>query len=53
VLVGKLASERIGGLQGIAAEPPKPRVTMVSNRWDPACATLRHFLARNRSPTSG
>ena len=27
--VGALARERIGGLQGIAAEPPKARVTMV------------------------
>ena len=27
--VGALARERIGGLQSITAEPPKPRVTMV------------------------
>src|SRR3989442_10399295 len=33
VKVGTLARERIGGLQGIAAEPPKPRVTMVGHRW--------------------
>src|SRR5262249_14296630 len=46
--LGALALERIGGLQGIAAEPPKPRVTMIGNRWDPACSTLRHFLGRNQ-----
>ena len=48
VKVGALARERIGGLQGIAAEPPKPRVTMVGNRWDVACGELRQFLARNQ-----
>jgi thioredoxin reductase (NADPH) len=48
VKVGTLARERIGGLQGIVAEPPKPRVTMVGNRWDTACAELRKFLARNQ-----
>src|SRR5262245_15588732 len=46
--VGALARERIGGLQGIAAEPPKPRVTMVGHRWDTACGDLRRFLARNQ-----
>ena len=46
--VGALARERIGGLQGIAAEPPKARVAMVGSRWDAACSTLRHFLARNQ-----
>lgn len=48
VKVGMLARERIGGLQGIAAEPPKPRVTMVGHRWDTACGELRHFLERNQ-----
>ena len=48
VKIGALALERIGGLQGIAAEPPKPRVTMVGNRWDPTCSALRQFLARNQ-----
>jgi len=48
VKVGALARERIGGLQGIAAEPPKPRVTIVGHRWDNACSELRHFLARNQ-----
>lgn len=48
VKVGALARERIGGLQGIAAEPPRARVTIVGNRWDPACGRLRQFLARNQ-----
>jgi thioredoxin reductase (NADPH) len=48
VKVGALARERLGGLQGIAAERPKPRVTMIGNRWDSACSELRHFLERNQ-----
>ncbi|MFL9961117.1 FAD-dependent oxidoreductase [Paraburkholderia sediminicola] len=48
VKMGALARERIGGLQGVSAEPPKPRVTMVGNRWDMACTALRQFLARNQ-----
>ena len=46
--VGALARERIGGLQGIAAEAPKARVTMFGPRWDAACGDLRRFLARNQ-----
>src|SRR3972149_2154202 len=46
--VAALARERIGGMQGIEAEPPKPRVTMVGHRWDNACGELRQFLARNQ-----
>ena len=49
--VGKLASDRIGGsggLQGIAAEPPPPRAIVVGDKWDTACAELRHFLDRNQ-----
>ena len=46
--VSALARERIGGLQGIAAEAPKPRVTMFGHRWDSACTDLRRFLARNQ-----
>jgi thioredoxin reductase (NADPH) len=46
--MGALARERIGGLQGIAAEPPKPRVTMVGHRWDTVSGDLRRFLARNQ-----
>ncbi len=48
VKVGALARERIGGLQGIAAEVPKARVSIVGNRWDPLCGKLRQFLARNQ-----
>jgi thioredoxin reductase (NADPH) len=46
--VGALARERIGGLQTIAAEPPKPRVTMIGQRFDSVCSDLRRFLARNQ-----
>jgi thioredoxin reductase (NADPH) len=46
--VGALARERIGGLQGIAAEPRAAQVTMVGHRWDTACLDLRRFLARNQ-----
>lgn len=45
--VSALARERIGGLQGIAAEAPKPRVTIVAERWDAAAGSLRRFLERN------
>jgi len=47
-LGGTLARERIGGLQGLSAEPPKARVTMIGSRWDTACTALRQFLARNQ-----
>jgi thioredoxin reductase (NADPH) len=43
--VTALARERIGGLQGISAEAPKPRVTMFGLRWDSVCSDLRRFLA--------
>ena len=43
--LGALARERIGGLQSIAAEPPKPRATIVGNQWDTDCGDLRRFLA--------
>jgi thioredoxin reductase (NADPH) len=46
--VGALALERVGGMKGILAETPKPRVTMVGHRWDEACSRLRLFLARNQ-----
>jgi thioredoxin reductase (NADPH) len=46
--VGDLARERIGGLQGIAAEPRKARAILVGNRWDTACLDLRRFLVRNQ-----
>src|SRR6185295_4173390 len=34
--VGALARERIAGLQGVAAEPPKTQVTIFGPRWDSA-----------------
>jgi len=46
--VAALARERVGGMQGIAAEAPKPRVTMVGQRWDETCSNLRQFLSRNQ-----
>ena len=46
--VSALARERIGGMQGISAERPKPLVTMFGGRWDPACADMRRFLSRNQ-----
>src|SRR5579871_711966 len=48
--ISAVARERIGGLQGIAAEPPKPRATVLGHRWDAATATVRRFLARNQIP---
>ena len=48
VAVGALARERLGGLQGLAAQPPTPQVTVIGHRWDPACHDLRHFLGRNQ-----
>ena len=46
--VGALARERIGGLQGLAAEAPKAQLTIVGHRWDTDCHDLRRFLARNQ-----
>ncbi|HEX5091316.1 MAG TPA: FAD-dependent oxidoreductase [Burkholderiales bacterium] len=46
--VAALARERIGGMQGIEGETPKPRVTLVGHRWDEACGRVRQFLARNQ-----
>lgn len=46
--MGALARERLGGLQGITAETPKPRAILVGSRWDTACTELRHFLSRNQ-----
>jgi len=46
--MGALARERIGGLQKISEEPPKPRVRLLGHRWDGACGDLRRFLARNQ-----
>ncbi|HSV51136.1 MAG TPA: FAD-dependent oxidoreductase [Burkholderiaceae bacterium] len=46
--VGALARERIGGLQGIAMQPPKAQVMVFGNRWDPECGNVRRFLSRNQ-----
>jgi len=46
--VGALARERIGGLQGIAMQPPQARIAIYGERWDPACSDLRRFLSRNQ-----
>ena len=46
--LGALARERIGGLQGVAAQAPKAQVAVCGDRWDPACGTLRRFLSRNQ-----
>ena len=46
--VGALARERIGGLQGIALQPPKAQIAVFGDRWDPACGDLRRFLSRNQ-----
>jgi thioredoxin reductase (NADPH) len=48
VKLGALARERIGGLQGIVAEPPPPRAVVLGHRWDAACSELRRFLDRNQ-----
>jgi len=49
--VGALAAHRIGGpggLQGIAAAPPPPRVIVVGNRLEAEGGELRRFLDRNQ-----
>src|SRR5262249_13282208 len=46
--IGALARERLGGLQTIAAEPQKPRATLVGHRWDTVAGALRRFLDRNQ-----
>ncbi len=47
-IMSALARERIGGLQGIAAEPHRTQVTLFGHRWDTACNDLRRFLARTQ-----
>ena len=48
VEIGALARRRLGGLQEIAAERPKARLTLIGDRFDATCADVRHFLARNQ-----
>jgi thioredoxin reductase (NADPH) len=45
--VRALAEERIGGLQGIAAEPFKAQATAIGDPLDDASLALRRFLERN------
>lgn len=45
--VRALAQERIGGLQGIAAEPFKAQAVAVGDPLDSESLTLRRFLERN------
>lgn len=47
-MLGALARERIGGLQGIALQPPKAQVKIYGDQWDPVCSELRRFLSRNQ-----
>jgi thioredoxin reductase (NADPH) len=51
--VAALASERIGGLRGIATAPPKARAVMLGHRWDNTVRELRSFLTLNQIPTTG
>jgi thioredoxin reductase (NADPH) len=46
--VATLASERIGGLRGIATAPPKARATMLAHADDDNARALRTFLGRNQ-----
>ncbi|MBX9964190.1 MAG: FAD-dependent oxidoreductase [Burkholderiales bacterium] len=46
--LGAMARDRISGLQGLAAQPPKSRLTLVGHRWDTLCSDLRRFLGRNQ-----
>jgi thioredoxin reductase (NADPH) len=46
--VATLASERIGGLRGIATAPPRARAVMLGHRWDDQVRELRSFLDRNQ-----
>ena len=48
VEIAALARKRIGGLQGLAAEPPPPRAVVVGHKWDPSSAVLREFLDPTR-----
>src|SRR5262249_29527370 len=46
--VAAQARDRIGGLQGIATTPGKPRCLLVGHRFDNACNGLHNFLGRNQ-----
>ncbi|MDB5542163.1 MAG: pyridine nucleotide-disulfide oxidoreductase [Devosia sp.] len=51
--MGELARERIGGLQGIAANARRAKVIILGQRWDPACLEVRRFLASNQIAFDG
>jgi thioredoxin reductase (NADPH) len=44
--MGALARERIGGLQSVNAEGPRPRLTLLGHRYDTASTGLRRFLGQ-------
>ena len=46
--MGALARERLGGLQAVAAEPTRARLTLLGDRFDSGTALLRRFLTRNQ-----
>lgn len=46
--VAAQARDRIGGLQGIATKPGKPRALLLAHRWDTEGHRLRNFLERNQ-----
>lgn len=46
--VAAVASERIGGLRGIATASTKARAVMLGHRWDDSVRGLRTFLSRNQ-----
>jgi thioredoxin reductase (NADPH) len=49
--IGRLANYRMTGstgLQGLAADPPQPRATIVGHRGDVKCTELKRFLDRNQ-----
>jgi thioredoxin reductase (NADPH) len=46
--VAALASERIGGLRGIATVAPKARAVLLGHRGDETVRALRNFLVRNQ-----
>jgi thioredoxin reductase (NADPH) len=48
--VAAQAKDRIGGLQGIATKPGKPRAIVVAHRGDTSSHGLRTFLTRNQIP---
>ena len=51
--VGAKARERIGGLQGIAADPPKPRATSSATASTPPAPTCAASSTATRSRSSG